>query len=317
MANDANFDIKLLLDFKEAVNGVKQFAAETASATRDISDKFEHLGSLAEGFVAAFAVEKIVEGFKYIVEAGAEADATLQGMKQSLRTAGGYSDQAAASFEDFAKGLAATSTNSQDAILAQVRIAKAFNTTNSEAKRLIEAAVELSAATGVDLATATEQLGKTLDGTAGKLAKTIPSLRGLSEEALRSGAAFDVVKERFAGTAEAATNTFTGAMKQSNNAVHDLVESLGKLIVQNPLVVDSLKAVTDAANAMSEQFGSPLEQLHFQLVNLEKDAKFFELQVKTLGTNQFIGVQAQKNLDETRLKISLIQEEMRKLSQRR
>ena len=312
MANDANFDIKLLLDFKEAINGVKQFSEQTAQATKSVTETFEKMGTAIEGAVAAFAVEKIVEGLKYVIEAGAEADKTLQDMRQSLKTAGAYSVGAAADFEDFAKGLASTSTNSQDAILSQVRLGKQFNLSNDGVKRLISASIELAAATGIDLNTATEQLGKTLDGSAGKLARVIPSLQGISAEALKSGAAFEIVEARFRGTAEAATNTFTGAMIQSQNAVHDLVESIGKLIVQNPAVISTLKSITDAANAFGEQFGSASDQAHYKIAQLQKDIAFFETQVKTLGTENFMGAQAQKNLDDAKLKISLLEEEMRK-----
>ena len=252
MANDANFDIKLLLDFKDAVSGIQKFTEKSAENLNKLEERFEHLNDTIKGVASGFFAEKIKEGFEFVIEAGAEADAVLQGMKQSLRTAGDYSDEAAGSFEHFAKELAESSTFSEVSILSQVRLAKSFNTTNEEAKRLIRAAVELSAATGEDVSSAIEKLGKTLDGTAGRLSKTIPVLATLSAEALRNGAAFDVVEKRFRGTAEAATGTFSGSIKQASNSVHELVEGIGKLLTQNPFIINAIKSFTQVVKALAE-----------------------------------------------------------------
>jgi hypothetical protein len=96
--------------------------------------------------------------------------------------------------------------------------AKSFNITNDQTEKLIRAAVDLSAVTGQDLNSSVQILGRSYDGTAGRLNELVPGVRNLTAAQLQSGAAIDYVAGRFKGAAEAAGNTYAGGIVKAKNA---------------------------------------------------------------------------------------------------
>lgn len=248
---DVSVPISLDLQIKDAVD-------QAAKAADAVSKEFEKVSANtkasanATNFIAGFLVaDKIIDGIKSLANAvgdmvkeAAEAEKVSIGMANALRVSGDYSDEAAQQFQDLAESIAEVTKFDDDLILSQVKVAKQFNTSNAEATKLIKASVQLATVLDVDLTTATNLLGKTLDGTAGRLNETVPGLRNFSKEALASGAAIDYVLKRFAGSAESDVKTFGGAMAQLNKAMEDAGKAVGALVVKNESFVKIIELVT-------------------------------------------------------------------------
>lgn len=97
--------------------------------------------------------------------------------------------------------------------------------------KAIEATLQTSSALGQSLNTTGKQLAQTLSGDLpARLARLVPELNSLSEEALLSGAAFDVLAQRFEGAAEALAATDFGTIKQQINLIGDELEIVGQAI---------------------------------------------------------------------------------------
>ncbi len=189
------------------------------------------------GKAMAVVVEVMSEA---IAEASESQDAVNQ-LNQALALNGQYSKQASADMQAFAEKLQATTKFSDDQVVSVLALAQNYGKTTEQSKKLVQAATELSAVTGMDLNSAVEALGATYSGTTGKLAKQIPVLQGLTEAQLKNGAAIEIVLSRYGGAAAAQINTFSGAITQAKNANNGLLETLGEFVVKNPFVIAVIK----------------------------------------------------------------------------
>lgn len=194
-----------------------------------------------------------------IIQAAQRQEDAINSLNNSLRAAGTFSEGASKGIQDFATAIQATTTLGDEAVLEQVALARNFTRTNEEATKLTEAAIELSAATGISLDSAVKNLGKTFGGLTGELGESVPALRNLTKEQLQAGEAIDFVLDRFGGSAQAQVKTFSGAVTQLENVFGDLLEELGFLITRNPIVVKTIEFVskeiqnlTKGVNSLSE-----------------------------------------------------------------
>lgn len=242
--------LDLLLDeaIKEAKKASDAIAKQldgVGSSAKGVEKASTALAGLAIAGVVVAGIQKLAGAMGDFVNEAADAERVSAGLVNALRVSGDYSQDAVDGFKDLADSLAEVTKYDDDLILSQVKVAKTFNTSNAETTKLIKASVQLASVLDVDLTTATNLLGKTLDGTAGKLNETIPDLRKFSKEALVSGAALDYVIQRFGGSAESEIKTFSGALAQSEKAAKNTGEALGNLIVKNETFVALINLATE------------------------------------------------------------------------
>lgn len=216
----------------------------------------KNLGSLRTGFLALGAaigaglvINKLGGFINDVVKEASNGQVEINNLANSLRSAGTLTQGAIDSFNEFSDTIEKTTTVSKGQTLEIAALARNYSRTNEEAIRLTQASIELSAATGVDLNSAVSQLGGTLQGVGGRLSKTIPGFKTLSEEALKSGAALDLVIARFGGSAENKINTFAGSIEQLKNQFNTFLGDIGDLIIRSPAV---LAVFTEIGKIFSE-----------------------------------------------------------------
>lgn len=251
----ASIDVKLVAEISGALTEIKKFSKESTESLKQVNNSLNTLSGAAQAIGGFIAFNQVIGVFQSLVHASAEAEESAHRMVQALKLTGSYSDAAAKDIDDFASSLQKLSVYDDDAVRSGFALAKQFNLTNEEAKKLIEAAVDLSAMTGGDLNESITVLGKTLSGEAGKIAKLIPELGLLTEKELRHGDAVKVISERYRGAGRAATETYSGAMKQLQAAVGNASESLGDLITKNSVVISTIQAATKVFQDFSENKG--------------------------------------------------------------
>lgn len=231
-----------------AVNVPINFLANVDQAAKEV----KKLGSAFEVVASSFVVRKILSGFGSIISEANEAEDAVNGMRSALKLSGDFSEDAAKSFELLANEIQSISKFDDDLVLSQVAVAKQFGATNKEAEKLIRAATDMAAATGKSLPEAVQLLGKSLDGTAGKLGETVPEIKKLSAESLLAAGAIEVVAARFRGAAEQDAKTFSGAIAQLTNNFNGFIGELGQVITKNDLVVSSIQKLTDILKKLKE-----------------------------------------------------------------
>ncbi len=242
---DIDFQIKKALDdandladvANRSLAGIEKKAKQTGFAINSIA--FVEITRAAIDFGRV-----IVDVFSKAIDEAIEADEAVQGLSSSLKSAGDFSEQNVAAFEDLAESLSEVSRFSDEAVLGAFRIGKQFGLTNRETAKFGKAAVELATFLGQDLDTTARQLGQTFDGTAGRLAEQVPALKSVSAAALKAGGALDVVIKAAGGAGQRDLDKFGTQILKLQQAFGDIFEELGAAIVQNPAVVDALKIIT-------------------------------------------------------------------------
>lgn len=142
-----------------------------------------------------------------------------------------------------------------EAIIEQQAYLAALGLSEQQINDTIEAAVQLSAALGMDLTSAVKNLAKTYGGMTGELGESIPALKNFTKEQLKAGDAIGYVNANYKGFAESAAETGTGSLTQLQNKLGDLAEKIGtvlipvleKVIVVLEKFVDALSKLPDGA----------------------------------------------------------------------
>ena len=214
-------------------------------ALDNASKKASSLGNSLETAIGVFAGGLALKGFDLLqdaisstikfsedsIKAFTEQEDALNKLSQALKSSGSFSNEALNDFSDFASELQRTSKFGDELVLSQLALAKSFGATNAKSKDLVQAAAELSATFGGSLEENVAKLGKTLSGEVGRLGQLIPELKGLTKEQLASGAAADIVNQKFSGAASSELNTYSGSIIAVNNAFSDLQEEIGGVLV--------------------------------------------------------------------------------------
>lgn len=150
-----------------------------------------------------------------------------------------------------------------EAIIEQQAYLAALGLSEQQINDTIEAAVQLSAALGMDLTAAVKNLAKTYGGMTGELGESIPALKNFTQEQLKAGDAIGYVNANYKGFAESAAGTGTGSLTQLQNKLGDLAEKIGtilipvleKVVVVLEKFVDALSKLPEGAQTAVVGFG--------------------------------------------------------------
>lgn len=276
MANQV--EIQLSADVKSATAAINKFASDTQKQLDSLNLK-TFISAINDGFdLASKVVENTfgrIEGFVgKAVEAAVEGENAITRLTQALKLNGGFSKEAVKNFEDFAQALQNVTGVQDDVILQNLALAKTFGATNSEAKQIIKTAIDLSAATGEDLATSVFKLNNTFNGLVDRsLAKAFPALKNLKDVQLQAGAAIDIVEKKVRGTAAALQNTFSGAVNQATIQQNEFLKAIGNAIIQNPAVIAAIQGIADGFKRLTDFINANRDSIDFFVT---QSVKFLE-----------------------------------------
>lgn len=189
-------------------------------------------GAALKGFgLLNEAIGSTVDFAKDSIDAAAKQEDAYNRLAQSLRATGDSSKASLDELINFSQELGDSSKQSGEAITQQVAYAKSLGATNKQTMDLVSAAAELSATFGGSLEQNVALLGKTLNGTSGKIGLLIPELKSLTAEQLAAGEAASVILEKFGGNAAAELETYSGRIHVLGNAYEDLQKQIGGMVV--------------------------------------------------------------------------------------
>lgn len=254
--------IQINVEAKDAQAAIELFGRESVkvlSKTEQQSQDFFSTFKLGASKIAG-AVGVAVAAYRTLSSAIAQAseDAKLtRQIEASLRATDEASQSAVEGVLAFADAIKNATGISDDLAKQTFITAKSFGITTEEAKKLTTAAIDLAAATGVDVETAVRQLGGTLDGSIGKVGNLGAEFRNLTTEQLKSGAAIDLVSQKFGGSAVKELDTYQGSANQLKNAWDDLLKSIGKTSVESDAAkasMSSLAKFLDSVTTKIDQF---------------------------------------------------------------
>ncbi|MCB1712061.1 MAG: hypothetical protein KDH96_06190 [Candidatus Riesia sp.] len=221
------------------------FGKESESRFSSIGKKL----SLALAGVAAIKV--FASSLSVVTDAAKEQEDAVNSLNNALRTSNDFSLEASSKMQSFASELQMVTRFGDEAILNQLALAKSFGATNEQATQIVTAAADLSAAMGISLDSAVRNVAKTLGGLSGELGEVIPSLKNLSQEALKSGEGIDLVAKRFSGAAKRDVAGYSGSVDQASNSFGDLLEEIGFFITKNDAFIGAINLANSAFSGLA------------------------------------------------------------------
>lgn len=199
-----------------------EFQQKMKSVEKGLGGMEKKLSSLGKSLSKSLTVPLTALG----AVALSNAETQIQAESRLMTALGGRADVQQRLLSQ-ASEIQSRSVIGDEVIISQQAFLASLGRTEQEIKDMIEASVQLSAATGMSLESAVKNLAKTYGGLTGELGESIPKLKELTAEQLKSGEAVKFVLNNYKGYAETAAKNGLGAMKQLKNAWGDLLEQVG------------------------------------------------------------------------------------------
>lgn len=247
--------------FTTSINGVQQHLENLKAGGKKAGESMTSSFVAAELYVKALekavefageALNKLAEG----VKAAAEKEILVTRMNQSLATAGQYTKEVSASMQEFADKMEKTSLYGSDVIIKAEAMATTFTKTAEQTHKLTQAAVELSARTGMDLPAAVQRIGLSLEGYSTGLQKLVPATQKLTTEQLKAGAAIDLILKQMGGSSAVIMNTFQGRVTVMAHSWESVLESFGKMITNSPIINRAIEMISKTLQGIAHSVES-------------------------------------------------------------
>ncbi len=237
-------------------SGLSQAERQAKRSADNLSRTFKGVQRTVTGVFAAIGAGALIRS---IVRATSEAEEAFALLENAVERNGGAAGRTTKQLADMATQLQSVTTYSDEAVQGAEQLLLRFRSiqgTNFD--DALKATLDLATALKIDLDTAAKLVGKTLEKGAsglGALAKAgvvvsesqkkvIKSLYDTGRVAEGQAVILGELKASFDGAAEAARNTFPGALKGLKNAFGDLLEGKGLTGA-----VEGINDLTDTLNS--------------------------------------------------------------------
>jgi hypothetical protein len=202
----------------------------------------------AAAAAAAYAGKLAIEG----VKAAIEDEAAQKRLANALaNVTGATKAQIAAVEEQILKTSLATGVADDQLRPALQRLAIATGDV-TKANDLLTLALDISAATGKDVETVSQALGKAYEGNTGSLTRLGVGLSTTEIKTLGLEGAITTLTDTFGGAAKTQSETFEGRIQRLQVAFDEAKESVGAALL--PIIEKLLKFITDKAIPAFETF---------------------------------------------------------------
>lgn len=231
--------VRLGMTDREADRAIKDFERKLKKLESNVKATSQ---AMTIGFTAPFiaGIAKAIQAYDEEIQVTRKLQIALGGTSQALQ------EQAAQ--------IQRTTKFADDEIITQQAWAAALGHTEGQILDMTEAAVGLAAGLGMGLDEAMKALHQTTMGQSKTLGKLIPEIKEMTKEQLKSGAAIDLVRQKFQGYAEAAAITGAGPLTVLKNSFGDLAEQIGEVAL--PIIVsmaDKLRSLISTFQSLDPE----------------------------------------------------------------
>lgn len=205
----------------------------TKAAVKDISKMEKNFGKFANKALKAFGLAAAAAGAfalkigKDAVQAAMEDQKSQILLANTLRNTTGATNEAIAATEQYISKLQMTLGVADDKLRPALGKLAGVTGDISKAQSLLGVALDISAAKGIDLETASSLLAKAYGGNIGALKKLFPQISAATVKSKDFAGALREISKETKGAAAAAANTFAGQMERIRLAFGEASETLG------------------------------------------------------------------------------------------
>jgi hypothetical protein len=274
---DFEIDLKMKADFTAATRALRETQGNFEKINKTLAGSNSHFQTLvthlAKIAVGYAGVNALVTAIGAIARATIESEAAAAKLDAKLRALGDSASATRGQILDMAQHLQGLSTFDDEAITeAATALLNFTRIDTSQFGRALKDSLDLAAASGDDLSSVVEKVGKALNDPVGSMKSLKAAGIALDEtqkaliksltEAGRNAEAQQVIlaelERRYAGAAAAARNTLGGALQGLKNDFENVLEG--------DTGGEGIKGVTVAINSLAETMRSPEVREGFQAI---------------------------------------------------
>jgi len=248
-----------------------------ASAINDAKAGLQGLGQVASnvnkifaGFVATKAVQFVGKAVGESIRAFQTEQTSLAQLTNSIKNNANLTADSFKRINTFASQLQGKGIYGDEEIRKQATYLANLNLTEDKIKQTLDAAANWAATGQVSFETAVQGLGKSWEGVGTSIGKTIPMVRGMTEEQLRAGGAIALVSKQFGGALETAASTLEGRTVQIQNVIGDIREKFGAIFGVAKMGI--LEALMPVFQAIDNWLGANLPKILNFFINFPQIA---------------------------------------------
>jgi hypothetical protein len=240
-------------DLKKGTKGAQSEVSSFSDKVREFGEKAKLAFKVAAAAAAVYAAKLAVDG----VKAAIEDAAAQERLRASLENVLGANDAVVASVEDFiAKTEVAVGVADDKLRPAYSRLAVATKDVD-KANQALTLALDISAATGKNLETVSDALGKAYEGNTGALTRLGLGISTAEIKALGLDGTMAKLSETFGGTALKQANTLEGQIQRLKVGFDNAKEVIGYALL--PIVEKMAdffaNTVLPIVSRFADQFG--------------------------------------------------------------
>ncbi|MFO8065950.1 MAG: hypothetical protein R6U11_00065 [Bacteroidales bacterium] len=220
--------------FKQGMDGAQK-------RTNKFGAAMKRVGGMIAGVFAVSAIKRFITSSVKAYDIQIQAERKLAA---AIKAGGGEVKRTLKEYKRFASQLQNISTVGDEATLGMLSVAQSMGVTGDAAKLAVKEAIALSKAMGMNEQSAIRYTAALESGNSTMLARYLPTLRSIEGNAERAAKAHELLGNMFSQVTEEA-NSGLGPVRQLENAIGDLKETIGLLIVEGGGFIDWVKGSID------------------------------------------------------------------------
>lgn len=231
---------------------VNDFAKNTEDGMKKAGGAFDVFAGVVSGEAVIGAFKELAsaaaEFFKVLItdgiKAAQEQEDAINRLNQALVASGEYSKETSADMVEFAGALQKTTKFADETILGASALIQSLGQLDKEGlKGATKAAIDLSAALGIDLNHAALLVGKAATGEVGSFTRYGLAIEKGTTDAQTFANTLAAINSKFGGAASSQIKTFSGSIAQLANSFNDVQEEIGNAFIKNQSLVNVLHVV--------------------------------------------------------------------------
>jgi hypothetical protein len=242
VSNGIDFVIGGKNNAKPAMASVEQSLSRLESRTDSLKSATQGLMAAMGPLLAVFAVVKTamaaVGGIKAANDAYDESALAVQGLETALRLQGANVEAESARLQSFASDMQSLVGAEDDATLAMMKHASMMGVATEDLDDMAKAAIGLGEAMGTDAESGMEMMRRAQEGNFMAFQKMFPAMRSMTTDTEKLAFVTDLAAKGLLAKADA-SNTVAGMGERANNALGDLMESVGALLAPVRLLISA------------------------------------------------------------------------------
>ena len=242
MSNGIDFVIGGKDQAKPAMSSVEQSLQRLEKKTDSLGKSTKLLTTITGGLAAAYTSVKsamaLLAGLDKINAAYDESAGAVKGLETALRLNGASVEVESARLQEFASTLQQTIGAEDDATLAMMKQAQMMGVATEDLDDMAKAAIGLGEAMGTSAESGMEMMRKAQEGNFIGLQKALPQLRDMATNEEKLAAVTALAAKGLEAKADA-SHRVAGMGERANNALGDLMESVGALLAPVRLLISA------------------------------------------------------------------------------